>query len=327
MSTLRAPLVHRLAPLASLAPLAAAVAVAVLPALARADTYENVTFDGPGVDEVLDGRAYVPDALGEHPPAVIPLHGCGGMWSDDDPSKGGVREIERWGRELAAQGYVVLAVDSYGGRETGDATWLEFQYQCNGTAYAGEVDPYTTRVDDIEAARQYLIDEYDIDVDGGVGLLGWSQGAQSVMIAMAATSKDSNVAYTGTPTYAGAVAFYPGCGSLLGFGLTSTKDGYWRPRSPMRLHHGTADSYEPTCKRRATNAINNYASGPTSTHALTWAEYAGVGHHFDNQGSTDFPAAKCDAVELATPGMEATCAMRDADVDSLAFFLDEVVAD
>lgn len=305
--------------------LAVTLLAAAIPSLARADTYTNIEITGPNPSELLDARIYEPDDLVDHPPAVILLHGCGGMWSNDTPSKGAVKEIERWGRELARQGYVAIAVDAYGGREIGGATWLAFQYQCSGTTYAGAVDPYTTRVDDIEAARDFLIDEYDIDT-AAVGVIGWSQGAQAVLVAMAATSREDDVALAGGSPYAAAVAYYPGCGEALGYGLDVSEDdpGFYRPRAPMRLHHGTSDPLHPHCDIRADHAIAELGAGPQGSAPLTWVEYAGVGHSFDNQGTTAFPTAECSAAEWQTAAP--MCAMRDADLDSRAFLLAEVVA-
>lgn len=296
--------------LAPLTLLAATLTWLAAPASASADTYENVT-----IDAVLDGRLYLPETPGDAPPAMILMHGCGGMWSDDDPSAGAVHEIERWGMELAAQGYVVIAVDSYGGRTPVGVDWVAYQYQCSGSTYGGAVDPYTTRVDDIAAAYDYLVEEHGAS---SVGIMGWSQGAQAVMVASAATPRGSNVAYASPPVYSAAVAYYPGCGSALGYGLSSTKDGYWRPAMPMRLQVGALDSFHANCERRADNAIASYSAD------LTWVDYAGVGHSFDNAGGDAFPAAKCTASELADPGMTTICAERDADVDSLAFVLAEV---
>lgn len=299
-----------------------ALAVVALPSLAKADTYTNINFPGPTQGLTLDGRLYLPDPMPESPPAVIMMHGCGGMWSNNTPANGAVREIERWGRELAAQGYVALAVDSYSTRAPNGVSVTAFQDQCSGTTYAGAVDPYTKRVDDIGAARAFLIDEYAIDSDGGLGLLGWSQGAQAVLIASAETPRDSNVEYSSPSPYAAAVAYYPGCGTLLGYGMTisTNLDGYWRPAAPMRLHMGTSDSFHGNCDRRADNAINNYSAD------LTWVEFTGAKHNFDNTGSTAFPTAECTSTEWATSGMKDTCSMREADLDSLDFLLAEVVA-
>lgn len=304
----------------SLSLISAALTLTLAPAIAAAEAPANIEIAGPD-NTTLDARIYLPDGLEAGAPAVIMAHGCGGMWSNDDPSAGAINEIERWGLELSAQGYVAIAVDSYGGRTPEGVAWVDFQYQCSGSTYAGDVDPYTDRVDDLDAALSFLVDVHEV---GEVALLGWSQGAQAVMVAIAETPRDANVAYGTPPTYGAAVAYYPGCGSALGYGLSSTKDGYWRPARPMRLHQGTADSLYANCDRRADNAIANYASGPASAHPLTWVEYAGVGHSFDNTGGHAFPTAKCSASELADPSLAKSCAQRDADVDSLAFVLAEI---
>lgn len=292
------------------------------PAIASADTYENITIEALD-GATLDARVYLPDALDDGAPAVIMMHGCGGMWSNDVPASGGVNEIERWGVELAAQGYVAIAVDGYGGRTPENVSWVSFQSQCSGTTYAGAVNPYTTRVDDIAAAHDFLDAEYEV---GEVGLLGWSQGAQSVMVAIAATPRDDDDPYADAPDYAAAIAYYPGCGGALGYGLTSTKDGYWRPAAPMRLHHGTADSLYGSCDRRADNAIANLGAGPGSADELHWIEYPGVGHSFDNTGGRAFPTSTCSASELADAALAKSCAQRDADLDSLSFLLAEATA-
>ncbi|MFY0533202.1 dienelactone hydrolase family protein [Nannocystis pusilla] len=167
------------------------------------------------------------------------MHGCGGMWEGDYPGNGATREIERWGRELAAQGYVALAIDSYEARRPTTMTYVQYQNQC-ALGNPVRVQPYTTRVADIGAALDYLIDIYDVNTDGGVGLLGWSQGAEAVLVAMAKTPRTSNIPHATDPPYAAGVAFYPGCGAALGYDF-NIGGGYWRPANPMRLHMGDAD--------------------------------------------------------------------------------------
>ncbi len=301
----------------------AAIVWLVLPGTANADTQTNVTFDALSAGDELDGRLYLPEPMPANPPAIIMMHGCSGMWSGSDPATGvAQRHIEKWGLELAAQGYVVLAVDGYTTRTPVGATEAQYQNQCSNDTWKGDVDPYGERVDDIEAAQDYLVEEYDVDVDA-LGLLGWSQGAQSVMVAMAATPRASDVPYADPPAYAAAVTFYPGCGPALGYGFSyaTGSDGYWRPGNPMRLHHGSSDGLVTDCRERATNVQTSF---PASADALLWVEYPGVGHSFDHVGTTTFPTSKCNATELANAAKKAECAMRDADIDSLAFILAEI---
>ncbi|MCY1057483.1 dienelactone hydrolase family protein [Nannocystis sp. SCPEA4] len=308
---------------------AAALAWIAAPARAQADTYTNISFDSltPGLQ--LDGRLYLPDSPVENPPAIIMAHGCSGMWSYNDPSTEVAQlHIEKWGIELAAQGYVVLAVDSFTTRTPTGEDEVEFQNQCSGDDWEGEVDPYTKRVDDLAAARAFLIDEYEVNTAGGIGLLGWSQGAQAVLVAMAATPRTSNVAYTTELPWAAATAFYPGCGSLMGYGFKISQpiDGYWRPANPVRLHMGEADSLHAHCKRRVDNAWDVYDADPGTADELVWRPYPFVGHSFDRGDDTTFPTSKCSPEEAADTTRRAECAMRDADVDSLAFFLARVQA-
>ncbi|WAS96496.1 dienelactone hydrolase family protein [Nannocystis punicea] len=312
---------------AALALFTAAFVWVSLPADARADTYTNITLPGPNTGEILDGRIYLPDPLPPNPPAVIMMHGCSGMWEGDYPGNGATREIERWGLELAAQGYVALAIDSYEARRPSTKTYVQYQNQCSMGSPL-RVDPYTTRVADIGAALDYLIDTHDVNTDGGVGLLGWSQGAQAVLVAMAKTPRYSNVPHATDPPYAAAVAFYPGCGAALGYNF-NVDGGFWRPANPMRLHMGDADetvSFDD-CEARVETAHDDYGNTPGTEDELIWVPYAGIGHTFDQA---------CDGAECSEPYPFATakcasgpttynCARKDADIDSLDFFLTEVV--
>ena len=64
---------------------------------------ESPLSSGP---QPLQGYLRLPDGPGPSP-AVVLLHGCGGNWRGID---------ERWGKRLAAWGYVTLTVDRFGTR-------------------------------------------------------------------------------------------------------------------------------------------------------------------------------------------------------------------
>lgn len=309
---------------------------------AHAIDVTQVTFNGPG-GVTLRGVLYTPDdfegaldGAGEptgpayQHPAVVMMHGCTGIWSNRTPfavngdgTPNLQNHIEKWGLKLAAEGYVALAVDSYTPREpaTVDTTKVEqrqdWQNQCKGTTNAGKVNPYTTRVEDARAAFAWLAaDTVHID-DDRVGLMGWSQGAESTLVESADAGRDvpKVMRATSDRRFASAVAFYPGCGTDLGFG--SATSGHWRPWVDLRLQVGTGDSFYTSCQNRVTRANAIKVTGSNLTYSFVG--YAGAAHGFD-QTAEEWPTAYCAD---ANPTGD-VCAMDAADIDSLEFFADHL---
>lgn len=287
---------------------------------------ETVDFQGPGTT-TLSGVRYVPDdfdTLSVERPAVVLLHGCTGIWSNRTPDATNgdgtpnlQNHIEKWAIQLADAGYIALVVDSYTPRDPNPTGTLaqrqNWQNQCSGAANAAKVNPYTTRVLDTRAAYDYLTtdDELDGQVDADrIGLLGWSQGAQSAMVEIADAEKDTNVARS-NGLFATTVVFYPGCGTDLGFG--STTSGWWRPAADFRMNIAKLDTLHNSCNNRFNRAVTLY-NGVTNAPSLERTSYDGADHSFDGV-SEDWPTAACVA-----PFSGDTCAMNDADIESFDFF-------
>jgi len=272
----------------------------------------------------LSGRLYLPPAALRHGGAVVLVHGCNGLWSRY--IVGGLAQgaIEKWGSKLAAEGYVALAPDSYGSaRAPAGADPVAFQVQCSGSLYAGAVNPYTTRVDDIDTGMRWLHYRLGALVRAGrVGVLGWSQGAEAAMTRAAETSRRTDVSlYPDAAAEAAAlpatVLFYPGCGRALEFiaGNAPMQDSFWRPHRDLRMNHGGGDDLHGNCAIRAATAQTIYAATPGSGHWMQYVEYTDAPHSFDGD-LTQWPAAYCGTQPLS-PG---ACAAADADIDSLNFF-------
>lgn len=313
------------------------------PAVASAQTQLNTGFIDSGGESHL-ARVYRPSPAqlpsGYHPPAVVMMHGCSGMWSGGNRpqallwngiwmvDQGPVAQshIEKWGRKLAEEGYYAMAIDGYSLRTDGS------QNHCNESPpyVSPKVDPYTTRAGDFLAARDFLVDSYDVSLTG-VGELGWSQGAQTTLVNVAETPRTSDVAYCAHGAFAcsfraltrpaAAVVFYPGCGSNLGYGYSSSSPGYWRPDVSVRWNHGDADGTVPfeSCGERIDNALTTYLAD------IDLDLYESVGHSFDQNdppGLYTFPTTKCTPQETASEPTR--CARQDADIDSLTFILSEV---
>lgn len=146
----------------------------------------------------LAGQLYTPDPLVFAPPypAVIILHGSGGMWSNDDIANGPISHLEQWGELLADMGYLVLLPDSYNPRG------IPGNYGSRRPSYDPAVDddlcsPNYERPKDVIAALTYLDSLPDFDGEN-VALMGFSHGAQTGMNAVVDVSVDLvnyNVSY------------------------------------------------------------------------------------------------------------------------------------
>lgn len=182
-----------------------------------APTVERVQI--PGEDVALRAVLYRPQGAGPHP-AVIALHGCGGLFnSQGRPS---ARHAD-WGTRLAAQGFMVLMPDSFGSRGLGS--------QC-GVA-ARQVRANRERVADVLAARNWLQAQRDVKPDA-ISLMGWSNGGATVLAAIREDRKPAD----GAPDIARAVAFYPGCRG-------QAESPLFRARLPLLILMGAADDWTP----------------------------------------------------------------------------------
>ncbi|MGL4727295.1 MAG: dienelactone hydrolase family protein [Bosea sp. (in: a-proteobacteria)] len=215
--------------------------------------FERVTLPVEG--GALHGVLYRPDGPGPFP-AVIALHGCGGLFNKQDlPS---ARHAD-WGRRLAAQGFMVLLPDSFGSRGLGS--------QCGVTDRT--VRASKERVGDAHAARRWLQARSDVKA-AAISLLGWSNGGSTVLTAMRADKALAD----GQPDFAGAVAFYPGCRG-------SYESASYRVRRPLLILMGSEDDWTPLgpCEGLVTAAR---ARGEPAEIVV----YKGAVHDFDHPNLT-----------------------------------------
>ncbi|KAG0600253.1 hypothetical protein M758_11G018800 [Ceratodon purpureus] len=303
---------------------------------ARGVTAHRITFRGNDGSIELSGVIYRPRVydvgkVGRYP-AVVMMHGCSGIWSErvvgnknPDGTPNLQNNIEKWGIKLAESNVVALAVDSFTPRQPVDVTSSEeWQNQCSDNAgrYAGVVNPYTERVQDARAAWEYLNAMPEID-GARIGLLGWSHGAQSVMVEVAETGRDSDEPRAESDhKFVCFVAFYPGCGVNLGFG-PSVSRSFWRPFRPMQLHMGVCDPFYKNCVTRKNLAVTQYSK------PVLFSEYPGARHHFDacqqtwptSPTSINFSEPVHDVVGSPSLSSADKRAMRCADIAALEFFL------
>jgi carboxymethylenebutenolidase len=135
-----------------------------------------VTFKG--ASRQLTGVVFTPDGPGPFP-AVIDIHGINGQSEWDF-------EI---GRRLAAQGYVVLAVDLFGRRPRSYADGLHLRDQIR--PQGGE---------DLAGALSYLQSRKDV-VPDRIGTVGWCMGGTyALLFAVADPRLAASVVYYGPVT-------------------------------------------------------------------------------------------------------------------------------
>lgn len=136
------------------------------------------------------------DADVERRPAVIALHGCGGLYRRDGQTlEARYPDYVEW---LHARGIHVLLPDSF--------SWRGERSICTQRARERRVDT-SVRSADVQAALAWLRQRREVDRERIV-LLGWSHGASTALAAI-------NGAVAPALPLAGAVLFYPGCQAAL----------------------------------------------------------------------------------------------------------------
>lgn len=224
------------------------------PRLVRAWTVspQKVTFlNDQGI--TLTGWVFKPSTTGPHP-AVVMLHGCAGVFSYSDPTRGIATQYREWGDRLVNAGYVALLVDSFTPRNAP-------QNEC-GLARAS-VSEVNTRPHDAYAGLKFIASKSYV-YPGRIGLLGWSHGGSSAMVAMDVSK------FNATSHFKAAVEFYPGCGLYNAFGGLTTST--WKPYAPSTILIGSADtvvspSYCQTRVSRAQKLGSTYAKITIFTNA------------------------------------------------------------
>lgn len=252
-------------------------------------TAERVEIVGP---VRLPGHWFVAATPGPRP-AVLALHGCNGAYD----SKGGLNELQRrYAALFHGLQMHVLVLDSFSPR--GERSICE---------YPATRRPVTLqdRRDDVAAALTWLAARPDVDATRLV-LLGWSNGAQTVLAALDA-SDPAVQARTVHPR--AAVAFYPGCTQPL-------RKADYRLQSPLIMLLGELDDWTPAkpCKelhRRLTGQppLFELESYPDSYHAFDSMNTLRVR---GNVGST----------RSGTATVGANPAARDASRERMLRFLD-----
>ena len=222
--------------------LALVLACVALPALGAATparapqsvSFPSIERDAAGRNVALRGYLLLPRTpppRGGYP-AVIALHGCGGLHSTRRGHEDELAERLALRADLfLAEGFAVLFPDSFGSRDVREVC----------TIRVGErtITAKRRRLDAL-GALDYLAHRGDIAGDR-IAVVGWSHGGSAVLHAINLDDVDVAAyrATLGAPFFRAAVAFYPGCRLPLEAGE------HWRPGVPTRLHVGALDDWTP----------------------------------------------------------------------------------
>ena len=210
--------------------------------------FTNVT---PGAPQEISATLVRP--AGEGPfPAVVQLHGCGGLEA----------QSYRWARWLAEHGYVALVVDSFGPRGT--------KADCRSAG--PDEPPITARFDDAFGALRYLQSLPSVRADR-IAAIGWSQGGVYAIAVIngpsleRATKRGVDLPPVG---FAAGIGVYPGgCFSLVNE----------RVIRPLLVLIGGADDWTPAAK--CDEMVTAMRSRGAEASIVV---YPGAYHYFDVEG-------------------------------------------
>jgi dienelactone hydrolase len=233
----------------------------------------------------LRGTLFRPAGQGPFP-AVVALHGCGGLVDRRTPI---TPRFQEWGDRLAAAGFAVLFPDSFSSRG--------LRSQCR--VRERKVRASRERVDDANAARVWLQNQPWVTADH-VSLVGWSNGATTALWAVrpqVAKKEDK-------PDFRSAAVFYPGCRLL--------DKVAWSARIPTLVLIGAADDWTPAkpceqmvARARGRSALATIVSYPRAYHEFDRANYrvrerTGLAYTADGSGKAHLGtnnAARADAIK------------------------------
>jgi dienelactone hydrolase len=244
---------------------------------------ESITFQSLGSDTQIPATLLKPDGPGPFP-AVVIVHDCSGL----GPHSSGAPM--RWGKELLAQGYVVVIPDSFTPRGFAEGVCI---LPGNET---GAVSGYV-RDGDAEAALNFLRAQPYVDGQH-VGLMGGSHGGWTTLATMTNLVRDNAaVRQAKRNGFTAAVALYPSCASPYGTwaakrenGNTGAITGYvgtYKPLAPILVLVGEKDDWTPAEPCRQLVATSRAAG-----YVMDIIIYPGAYHAFDSASPVRYDARR-----------------------------------
>lgn len=226
-------------------------------------------------------------------PAVIALHGCGGMYSTSTAQKDTLSIRHKMMAELlVAEGYAVLFPDSFRPRGVEEI--------CTEKSKMRTITQQNRRLD-AQAALAWLQSRNDI-LPERIAILGWSHGGSTVLSTL--NSKQSAVAgwrerSPVMPYFRAGLAFYPGCGE-------SQRGGSdYSLSSPLTLFIGESDDWTAPGP-----CIDLTAKLKAAGEDVMITVYPDTFHGFD--GPSNQKRRRLDVPNGVNPGRSVTMAVNPA---------------
>jgi dienelactone hydrolase len=256
----------------------ACVAAAAMPAPARV-SFPSLDRGDASAPIMISALYFRPAAAkdGAKIPAVIALHGCGGMLSpragrQDQLSSGMAARAQM----LLDEGYAVLFPDSFNSRGMRQVCTIP-----NGER---TITASNRRLDAL-GALAWLATSRGVDPTR-IAVVGWSHGGSTALAAINLRNPQVaafRVSPGAPPFFRAAVAFYPGCAGPLRAGER------WQPGAPTRILIGELDDWTP-----ATPCVDLANAMRVRGDDLRVTVYPNSHHAFDSPGDrivlrTDVP--------------------------------------
>lgn len=257
---------------------------------------ERVTFDSLDLDTAtgrpvrISALLYRPEGASEVPyPAVVALHGCGGMYSARASRRDELSlRHQAMAELLVSDGYVVLFPDSFRSRGRDEICTIENRQR---------TITVTARRLDAQGALAYLQTRPDVAPDR-IAALGWSHGGSTVLAAFNARQRAvaawRNRA-SSPPYFRAGVAFYPGCVESL-----RARDRY-AAAAPLTLFVGAADDW--TAPQPCIDLARRLAA---AGEPVSITVYPGAYHGFDGPAGQE--RVRLDVPNGVNPGQGVTVA-------------------
>lgn len=213
-------------------------------------TIEEVAFDNARGESIIG--VYVPPERTSPGPAVIVLHGSGGLIKEPDSDDEGQEmdsQFEEWAAILHQEGYAALFPASFYSR--GYYEWHEAPDELD------KEDRLAMRILDAFAALEFACGKREIDCDR-VAVLGFSNGASTAALAAHRRLDELELMKdlpSSRSSFALSIPYYPGCGfqGIVSLDMDVPSE-FYDPAIPVFVQHAEEDSLLDDCETRLEQA-------------------------------------------------------------------------